>query len=168
MIRVGTAVLFLGCALVVGCDDKTDSPPPTPPVAPKVSTDKPSNDLTQPGVLDTMKSKAAEGEAALNAARTDATTRPTQLPSVPTDAMKQAQSTGANGAASAKDSVVAQAQQYYDQAKQMITARNFNGAQDMLGKLEGLQSQLPAEWQTKITELKSMLTQAKGAMPGGF
>jgi hypothetical protein len=74
-----------------------------------------------------------------------------------------AKDAGAAKLTEAQTTVVATAQKYYDQAKEMIAKRDFAGAQELVGKLEGIQAQLPAEWQTKITELKTMLTNAKSA-----
>ena len=65
---------------------------------------------------------------------------------------------------SSTDSVVATAQKYYDEAKQMIASKDFAGAKDMISKLQGMQSQLPAEWQTKIADLNKMLTDSQSAM----
>src|SRR5687768_8651825 len=72
----------------------------------------------------------------------------------------------ANGSASSMtDSAVATAQKYYDQAVEMINKKDFAGAQEMINKLDSMSSALPAEWQGKITSLKSMLNTAKGIMP---
>jgi uncharacterized lipoprotein NlpE involved in copper resistance len=142
------AALLIAGASFVGCDTReepiTTPPPAVPATRPAAST----------GAMDTLKGAATDvqtrGAAATDAAAVKAT---------------EARDATAAAATDAKNTAVATAQKYYDQAKEMIAKRDFSGAQDLVTKLESLQSQLPAEWQAKITELKSSLTKLRSAMP---
>lgn len=139
------AALMIAGASFVGCDDKSDTPtvPTTPAPAPKADG---------PSMIDTAKEKAASAQQQAVDAKDAGVAKATE-----------AKDAGAAKLTEAQNTVVATAQKYYDQAKEMIAKRDFAGAQDVVGKLEGIQAQLPAEWQTKITELKTMLTNAKAS-----
>ena len=145
MKRFTLLAIVVSAPLFVGCDDKSPTPPTDTP-KPKVETSAPG-----PGMMDQVKKEAVLQERAAEAKDAGAAK------------MTEMKDAGAAKAADAQATAVATAQKYYDEAKSMITSKNFTAAQDAIAKLEPLQPQLPAEWQPKINELKTMLQNAKTA-----
>ena len=146
MKRFTVLALVVAAPLFVGCDDKSPTPPTDTP-KPRVETSAPG-----PGKMDQVKIEAVVAQEKAAEAKDAGAAKMTE--------MKDA---GAAKAADAQATAVATAQKYYDEAKSMITSKNFTAAQDAIAKLEPLQPQLPAEWQPKINELKTMLQNAKTA-----
>ncbi len=126
----------LSAAAMFGCDKKEDLKTSVPPPGARPNNPAPANDGM--GKVDVMGNDAAKAAGDIK-------------------------TNGLNALGDAKQTMVAQAQQMYDQAKQFIDSKNFASAKDLVGKLEGLQDKLPAEWGQKITELRTMLN---NAMPG--
>jgi len=70
----------------------------------------------------------------------------------------------ANGAAAdASNATQAQAKQLMDQAMQYIKENKLDLAEKAVNQLDGLKSQLPAEWGPRIDQVHSALNAAKAS-----
>lgn len=147
-IRVVSLVLL--ALAFAGCDkgDNTNTPAPTAPPKPTASND-----------MGAAAEKAA-GDAQKAAA----------------DAKHEADAAASNAAdagASAMAAVETQAKGLLEQAQNYIKENKLDLAEKAVTQLDALKSKLPAEWASKIDNVKSMLeTAKKGAaalpsLPGG-
>jgi len=156
--------LLIAAASVVGCDKGEDKTPATPPPAPKAESamDKMNNAMST--ATDTAKTKAAEASQAMKEGAATAQEKAVDLKDATVAKGVEAKDSAASTAADAKASLVATAQEYYDKAKSYITSNNLTSAQDMITKLDGIKTQLPAEWGTKIDDLKALYEKAKAGV----
>jgi len=149
------AALMIAFGSVVGCDDKSaDDKKPTaatPGASPSIM-DKTMDKMNEAGTA--AKEKAIEVKDTTISTATD-------MKNTAADKMAGMKNSAVGTASDAQASLVAQAQQYYDKAKEYINSNNFSGASDMVQKLQSIKSQLPVEWSAKIDDLSSMLSKAK-------
>ena len=146
MIRTSTRFAALGLAamLAIGCDKKDE------PMAAPASTGGSAAPVTDSTKM-TPTMAGAQDQAAKTAA--DVTAKSNDMGAAAKDA---------------GDSMVTQAQKLYDDAKAAMNKADFAGAQKYVDQLSALKSKLPADWQTKVTELEKMVADGKakmGAMP---
>lgn len=81
------------------------------------------------------------------------------------DARKTAENVGEK-AQDAANTLVAQAQKLYDQAREAINKADVPAAQQYVDQLSALRDKLPADWQTKVDELTKLLSDAKSKLNG--
>lgn len=80
-----------------------------------------------------------------------------------TQASDAANSAGA-AASDTGNAIVAQAQSLYEKATAAISNTKFDDAQGYVDQLKAIRDKLPAEWQAKVDQLGTMLTDAKAKM----
>lgn len=135
-----------GSVIAVGCDDKTPAPAATPA----------ANDGA--GMPASLKKAQDSAQSTIDAAQTKMNGTGDQASAAAKDAGDKASTAG--------DTMVAQAQKLYDDAKAAIGKADFDGAQKYVDQLTALKSKLPTDWQAKVDELSKMLADGKTKLGG--
>jgi hypothetical protein len=91
------------------------------------------------------------------------TNPPAPQPQAVTNAVQNMASSAQSAAKEAAATVTAEAQKLLDQATQYIKENKMDLADTTIKKLEEMKAQLPAEWQAKIADARSMFDKAKAA-----
>jgi hypothetical protein len=143
--------LLLSAYVVVGCDK------PEPKPVPKAS----QSSAGTPAAIE--KSEEFPSKAKLVSMGMEKLVAASTRPGV--TAAAESTSAAVTKVADLTESALPTAQKFYDQAKALIAKQDLAQAKDYVAKLDALRSQLPANWQTKVDELKSSLAEAtKGEM----
>ncbi len=155
---------MIAVASLVGCDKGEEKTPVTPPPAPKTESavDKFNNAVGT--VTDSAKQKGAEAGATMKETAGAAQDKAIEMKDATAAKATDMKDSASAAATDAKAAIVETAQKYYDQAKGYLASNNLTSASDMITKLDGIKSQLPAEWQTKVDDLKAMYDKAKAGV----
>ncbi len=158
-----TAALMIAVASVVGCDKKDETKTPTvPAVKTEGAADKMGNMMS--GAKEAVKEGAADATKAVKDGAAATETKAAEVKDAAAAKAMEVKDATSAAATDAKAAIVETAQKYYDQAKGYLASNNLTSASDMISKLDGIKSQLPAEWQTKVDELKAMYDKAKAGV----
>lgn len=159
------ASLMIAAATLIGCGDSEEKKPA--PAAPTPAKTEGAMDKMG-DMANTAKEKVKDAAIATEnkaAELKDATAaKATEVKDATAAKATEMKDAATAVGADAKASIVETAQKYYDQAKGYLASNNLTSANDVIMKLDGIRSQLPAEWQTKVDELKAMYDKAKAGV----
>jgi len=154
-----TSAAILGAMLILGCDNKTETPQASPPPNPTPSampSATPTPTAAEKQAADV--SKAVTDKAAATADQAAATTA-------------DAKDSAAAKLDEAKKELGEDPQTLLDKAMGYVKENKLTDAEAILTKLESVKGKLPAEWASRIDSLKTAITSAKagaGALPGNL
>ena len=139
------AALSLGAALMAGCNKEEEKAPAPAPANTTSNAGTRAEEMAK-DLKETASSTAGDAQRAA------------------ADAQKAAADKAAEAkvnAASATEATKKEAQSLFEQAMAYIREQKWDSADGAIKKLEALKSKLPAEWQTKIDELRKQFNTAK-------
>ena len=152
------AAVLLGGGLMIGCD--TEETPTTPP--------QPTPQAQTPAAQADRQARDVIGQAQSGAK--DATATATDAANQAAGEAKAAGDQATAAAGDAANATTAQAQKLFDQATQYVKENKLDLAEKAVAQLEGMKASLPAEWQPRVEQVRSMLNSAKktgNLLPGG-
>jgi hypothetical protein len=161
--NIAAAGLIAAATFAAGCDNSSSTTPTdaaTPSATPSAGATADRARMSADGIT----TQAGGAQDQMNNAMENATTRASGAASGASTRASGAATQASGAASDAGNATVTQAQGLYTQAQTAISGMKFDEAQKHVDQLKGMRSKLPAEWQTRVDQLGTMLTDAKSKM----